>query len=103
MRQDLKLFKLEKLVLSAGKLSHSIFLRPRKPARSATIRYNRIAQWKRKEISGIWSYLELPRRTDGRLCTESNLFDRTNSWQRWQVEPVLHHRRRTSVIKDTVL
>jgi len=48
-------------------------MRPRRPALSATIRYNKIANWKRKEIFGICTTLELPyyhgteRRTDGRM------------------------------------
>jgi len=34
--------------------------------RSAIIRYNRIAYWKQEEVFEICSYLELPRKTDGR-------------------------------------
>jgi len=46
--------------------AYSKGMQPKLPARSATIRYNRIANWKRKEIFGTCSYLELPCRTDGR-------------------------------------
>jgi len=41
-------------------------MRPERHARSATIRYNRIANWKRKEMFGICSCLELPWKTNGR-------------------------------------
>jgi len=39
-------------------------MRPKRSAQSATIRYNRIAYWKRKEILRFGSYLVLPCKTD---------------------------------------
>jgi len=41
------------------------WFRARWPARSATIRYNRIAYWKREEICGICTSLQWPLDTPG--------------------------------------